>query len=273
MERRQFLGSILLLTAGGVLKAIPVFPEGRKRKLRFAVASDGHYGQPDTAYEEYFRIIVDKINAAHAREQFDFYVINGDIIHDKKEFFPAAKNALDRLRPSYYVTRGNHDMIDSDGWQEIWHQPLYQEFSLGKNSFLLLDSSDEKGTYRCPDVDWVQQMLEKNRQQENVFIFMHINPAKLTQHGILCEPLLTVFDQFDNIRAVFNGHDHQEADLKMHGGLHYIFDGHLGGSWGVDYRGFRIVELLDNGDLLTYMMDPDQKKREDRLSPDHKVLN
>jgi len=38
-----------------------------------------------------------------------------------------------------------------------------------------------------------------------------------------------------------------------------MFDGHFGGSWGTGYRGFRVVELLDDGMLQTYLMDPDKK--------------
>lgn len=38
-----------------------------------------------------------------------------------------------------------------------------------------------------------------------------------------------------------------------------MFDGHFGGSWGTEYRGFRVVEKLKNGSLRTYLMDPDEK--------------
>jgi hypothetical protein len=42
----------------------------------------------------------------------------------------------------------------------------------------------------------------------------------------------------------------------------FLFDSHVGGSWGTPYRGFRVVELLNDGTLVTYMMNPTEKLTE-----------
>ena len=49
----------------------------------------------------------------------------------------------------------------------------------------------------------------------------------------------------------------------MQNGLPFIFDSHIGGSWGTDYKGFRVVEILKDNKLLTYMMNPSVKLKED----------
>ena len=65
-----------------------------------------------------------------------------------------------------------------------------------------------------------------------------------------------------NVRAVFNGHDHNEDGIKMKNQLPFIFDAHFGGDWGTPYRGFRVVELMKDNSLVTYIMNPSEKINE-----------
>jgi hypothetical protein len=62
---------------------------------------------------------------------------------------------------------------------------------------------------------------------------------------------------YPNIAAVFHGHDHDEHDIKTADGKPYLFDGHFGGNWGLPYKGYRIVEVLDNGKVRTYQYNPE----------------
>ena len=104
MKRKEFIrlsaSAIILLANGNVVKANDFIEDEKakkKIKLRFAVASDGHYGEPKTDYENYFATVVSGINAEHKDHPFSFSVINGDIVHDDKTHYPAAKKALDNL--------------------------------------------------------------------------------------------------------------------------------------------------------------------------------
>ena len=107
MNRREFTkyaSSVAILLANGNILAATELNvdewQKKKVKLRFVVASDGHYGQPDTEYEKYFETLVTRINQEHTKNPFAFCIINGDIIHDDKKHYPAAKNILDKLRSS-----------------------------------------------------------------------------------------------------------------------------------------------------------------------------
>jgi hypothetical protein len=40
----------------------------------------------------------------------------------------------------------------------------------------------------------------------------------------------------------------------MHGKIPFYFDAHIGGNWGTAYKGFRVVELMQDGSLATYML-------------------
>ena len=266
MKRKEFLSlsvpAFLLLANGKIVKANDYWlseEHRRKVKLRFVVASDGHYGQPKTDYDNFFTTVVSSINEEHKKNPFSFCVINGDIIHDDKTHFPAAKKALDALAPKYYVSQGNHDHATAQEWEAIWNMPVNLDFTIKKNSFLVATTSNETGTYLCPDVAWLRQKLEEHKGQENIFIFIHINPGKLTKHAVDCPELFELFAKHKNIRAVFNGHDHDEEGIKMRGDVPFVFDAHFGGNWGTSYRGFRIVELMKDNSVMTYIMNPIEK--------------
>jgi 3',5'-cyclic-AMP phosphodiesterase len=151
MRRRDFLkqasSALLVLSCGDILSFTGHPDElAKKTVLRFAVASDGHYGQKDTEYEKYFSEIVEHINQNHRQNSFDFCVINGDIIHDDKKWFPEAKKALDRLSVKYYVSQGNHDHVTPEEWYSAWNMPVNYDFNIKRNTVLIGTTSNKDGT-------------------------------------------------------------------------------------------------------------------------------
>ena len=231
-------------------------------KMRFAVASDSHYGQPNTPYESMMDTIIDKINLFHGSNPLDFCVMNGDIVHDEKSFLAQAKQKIDGLKVPYFVTRGNHDKCSSDYWEQVWNMPLNHQ-KVVKNSLVLLgDTSNEQGTYVSPDLAWLEAQLEANKKRKNIFLFLHIPQAKWTKNGIETPAFFELIKKYSNIRAVFHGHEHDQDGVQMIGKLPFLFDSHIGGSWGTPHKGFRVVELLNSGTVITYLMDPTVKKNE-----------
>ena len=231
-------------------------------KMRFAVASDAHYGQPNTPYEAMMDTIIEKINLFHGSNPLDFCVMNGDIVHDEKSFLAQAKQKIDGLKVPYFVTRGNHDKCSSDYWEQVWNMPLNHQ-KVVKNSLVLLgDTSNEQGTYVSPDLVWLEAQLEANKKRKNIFLFLHIPQAKWTKNGIETPAFFELIKKYPNIRAVFHGHEHDQDGVQMIGKLPFLFDSHIGGSWGTPHKGFRVVELLNSGTVITYLMDPTVKKNE-----------
>lgn len=269
MKRKEFLRlsvpAFLLLANGNIVKANEYYlSEAHKKKVkfRFVVASDGHYGQPKTEFESFHATLVSRINEEHKKNPFSFCVINGDIVHDDKSHYPAVKKAFDNFQMKYYVSQGNHDLVTAEEWEGIWSMPVNLDFTLQNSSFLIATTSNEKGTYLCPDVSWFRQKLEEHKDKENIFIFLHINPGKLSTHAVDCPELFEVFAKYKNIRAVFNGHDHDEEGIKTRDDIPFIYDAHFGGNWGTSYRGFRVVELMKDNSIVTYIMNPVQKINE-----------
>lgn len=262
MKRKDFLKittpAFLLLANGQFVKANHILEDLAKKKksIRFVVASDGHYGQKDTDYQNYFSNFVDRVNEEHREEPFDFCMINGDIIHDDPEFFLPAKAALDKLHMKYYVTQGNHDHASASTWKDVWKMPVNYDFEIKDSAFLAATTSNKEGKYLSPDVKWFSQQLEKYKRKKNVFIFIHINQAKLTTHGIYSPEFLHEVSGYANVRCIFNGHDHNEYGIKAWQNLRFVFDAHFGGNWGTAYRGYRVVELMEDNAVLTYVRNP-----------------
>ncbi|WP_304165774.1 metallophosphoesterase [Lonsdalea britannica] len=252
LTRRNFL----FISAGVMLSGCHIGKNTRsaKTKTRIVVVSDGHYGQENTAYDHNFTRMVDEVNAFNAKKPIDFLVFNGDLIHNEPRFLAPARAHLDRLDMPYFVTRGNHDRVTEADWVAQFHQPFNHSRVLRNDAFLFMDTSDLTGTYRCPDLSWLNEKLEQQKDRDGIFIFMHINPVGAAKASIQCETIASTLSAYPNVKAVFNGHDHDRDEVLTRNNIPYIFDGHVGGNWGKKYLGYRMIEINHDHSILTYMM-------------------
>ncbi|HEY6977519.1 MAG TPA: metallophosphoesterase, partial [Chitinophagaceae bacterium] len=268
-SRRDFLKltlrSAVVIGAGNSLQSFAAnnfdLPSRDKIRLRFAVASDGHYGQPDTQYEPYHDEMISWINTEHKTRGINFTVINGDLFHNDINFLPQVKQKWDQLQMHYYVTHGNHDQTDESNWQKTWNMPWHFVFEEKDATFLVLNTADDKGQYICPDINWTKEQFSRYQSKKSLFIFMHITPFSWTKNGLPCPELVELFDKQNNLKAIFHGHDHDQDNVKEHNNKYYFFDSHVASNWGTLYRGYRIVEILKSGDILTYQMNPFAQQR------------
>jgi len=264
LSRRRFLkvglSGDFVITAGNVLRPLgeDLFSNISRDKqvCRFAIASDGHFGQASTEFETHHHNMIQWINAEKTNQGIDFTVINGDLFHNDPSFLQPAKKSWDNLTMPYYVSHGNHDMTGEDYWATVWNLPWHFSFEHGDIGIIVLNTADDKGNYKCPDVDWTKSELQKLSTKKHLFVFMHITPFTWTNGGIACPAIVELFDQQRNLKAIFHGHDHDEDNVKEKNGRFYFFDSHIAGSWGTNYNGYRIVEVYENGQILTYQMNP-----------------
>lgn len=265
ISRREFIKGMssasLVLLGGSVIKLSPLEAASLKKgsSLRFIVASDGHYGQPGTEFDAFQETLISHVSDFHKANPLDFCVINGDIIHDGKDLLPPAKAWLDKLPVQYFVTKGNHDQVSDEHWKEIWKMPVNHDVRINGNVILLGNTSNEKGEYLSPDLEWMKAKLDANKKTKNVFIFLHIPQSKWTKNGIETPAFFELLKQYKNVRGVFHGHEHDQDGVKMVDTIPFMFDSHIGGSWGTSYRGFRVVELVKDNSILTYIMNPTEK--------------
>jgi hypothetical protein len=270
-SRRQFIKNISMATAiiaGGSIQSLTAteaYDLRKKVALRFVVASDFHYGQPKTEFEAMADKVIGQIQSFHKSQPLDFCAFNGDLIHNEKQFLPQIKSKFDGLPMPYFVSRGNHDMVSADYWKEIWNTPLHHSTSVKDSVILMCDTSNEKGEYLSPDLNWVKTQLEQHKNAKSIFMFVHIPQVTFTKNCIDTPGFYEILKKYPNIKAVFHGHDHDMDGCKMVDNLPFLFDAHAGGNWGTPYNGFRVVELMKDGSMLTYMMNPTEKLNEQKL--------
>ena len=265
MNRRKFISSLSLGTAfiwSGQFKSLAaneVFDLRDNVTLRFAIASDFHYGQPETAFEAMTDTLIRSVQQFHKQNPLDFCVLNGDIIHNDQSFLPIVKQKFASFTMPWFVTRGNHDLVSANYWQEVWNTPLNQYAEIKNTVLILGDTSDEKGTYLAPDLNWLKNSLDANKNKQSVFIFLHIPQAKWTKNGVDTPAFFELLAQYKNVKAVFHGHEHDQDGVYTKNNIPFYFDAHVGGNWGTPYKGFRVVEVLKTGELVTYMMNPTER--------------
>ena len=232
--------------------AMRATPSRSSRPLRFVVGSDGHLGDrkaPGNPYPAF----VQAVNALHAKASLDFVVVNGDIAQGGLKRQQQAKKALAGLKVPCFVVPGNHDRLTRAQWRKVWRTEPSLVKRFGTRSIILANTSNAAGDQLCAKKSWLQEALRGQAGQQDVLVFMHVTPDDWTKFGVDCPAIRTVLSKASNLRAVFNGHDHDQDGQLTSAGVDYFFDGHLGGHWGTDYVGFRL-STLDGNALTTQMV-------------------
>lgn len=267
-NRRTFIKlgfkAAMMIGAGNTFQSFTStykLPSTENIKLRFAVVSDGHYGQPETDYTALHDQMVSWINAEQQSRGLDFCFINGDLFHDDNTMLPLVKQQWSKLQMPFYVSHGNHDKIDEATWQQTFNTKWHYTFEKKDVAFLVLNSANDSGKYICPDLNFAKEQLNALKDNKHLFVFMHITPFSWTKAGLPCPELVSLFTGQQNLKAVFHGHDHDEDGVKENDGKHYFFDSHVAGNWGTNYHGYRVVEVLYNDNVLTYQMNASSQQQ------------
>jgi len=191
LSRRRFLQnsikSVILLGMGNALPAFMpagfTLPSKKDVKLRFALASDGHYGEPKSDYAALHKEMTGWLNAEAKGRGLDFVMVNGDVFHNDPVFLPEAKIVWDQLKVPYYVSHGNHDRTEESHWEQVWGTPFDHSFTKKDAGFIVLNTADVKGEYTGPDLERTKALLDKYKSYQHLFVFMHITPVKWTKYG------------------------------------------------------------------------------------------
>lgn len=272
-SRRKFLRTAITGVAGlSLLPAINSFANNNneykrqtaaKLKLRFAVASDIHYGQFHTDYALHTGNLIKWLQDDHEKNHLDLVIINGDLVHNQPKLLPEIKTQyLDKLPVPYYTIPGNHDFADAKIWKDVFGYEDKHVQEHGDVGFVFANTADTKGTYVCPDNAFIKASLDKFVDKKIVFVVLHIAPLRWLKEEeymfLDCPDTVTLLHAYPNVKAVFHGHDHYLDGVRYTGKLPHLFDAHIGGDWGTDYRGYRIVEVSDDNKVYTYQVNASQ---------------
>ncbi|MDF3076387.1 MAG: metallophosphoesterase [Sphingobacteriaceae bacterium] len=264
-NRRSFIKKTILgLAASSLLPTTDILageaqaPLLDKPKLRFALASDGHYAQPGTDFKTTHSNIVKWLNAEHEKNHLDFVIINGDLVHNRPDLLPEVKREyFDKIKVPFYAIPGNHDHADTVTWKSVFGYEDNYSLDRGDIGFVLANTSNVKGEFLCPDNAFLKRELDKFSSKKVVFVVLHIPPHKWVPEDIYnaeCAETLALLHQYRNVKAVFHGHDHNLDTVRYTSKLPHFFDGHFGGNWGLAYAGYRVVEVGDDMAINTYQV-------------------
>lgn len=229
----------------------------KKLILRFALASDMHYGQKGTDFDLTSRQMMDWLNDDHARNHLDLVMINGDLVHDRPDLLPKVKSSfLDKLNMPYCTVPGNHDLADAVLWKKVFGYADNYTKEHGDIGFILANTADTQGTPYCPDLVFLKASLEQFRDKKTVFVVLHIAPVKWLKEdpSIDCPEVVKLLHAYPNVKAAFHGHDHLMDGVRYTDTLPHFFDSHIGGDWGTAYKGYRVVEVAEDHTLYTYQV-------------------
>lgn len=272
-SRRKFIKSGIVCAASlNLLPAIqsfagqPITHAGKisgNFKLRFAIASDGHYAQPDTDSDGFYSDLVKWLNNEHQTNHLDMVIINGDLVHNRPDLLPKVKQIyLDKLPVPYYTIPGNHDFADAAIWKSVFGYEDKYVVDKGDIGFVFANTADTKGKYVCPDHDFIKASLERFKNKPIVFVILHVPPHQwLPEEKTLfvdCPEIIELLHSYPNVKAAFHGHDHSLDSIRYTSKLPHLFDSHFGGNWGTAYKGYRIVEVNAANQISTYQVNASQ---------------
>lgn len=275
-DRRKFLRSGLVSLAGiSLLPSVNTFAstpqeypstKGQKFKLRFALASDGHYGQPNTDSDGFYTNLVKWLSKEHEQNHLDFVIVNGDLVHDRPDLLPKVKQTyLDKLPVPYHTLPGNHDFADAKLWKSVFGYEDNYTLEFTDIGFVLANTADTKGKYVCPNNAFLKTSLNKFKDKSTVFVVLHIPPHQWLPEEknifVDCPETVELLHAYPNIKACFHGHDHSLDGVRYTAKLPHFFDSHFGGNWGTDYKGYRIVEVTEDNQISTYQVNASQNPK------------
>lgn len=256
-------------------------------KHRFAIASDLHYGQRKTPFDEMAAELVGWINKEKQSKGLDAMFLNGDLSNDSSAALLALRDKhLSKLEVPYYAIKGNHDFVDgkagspTESWEKLWGYPSNHTLKIGEFVFVLADTTApaKSNIYLAADLEWLKSQCDAHSKAPAIFAMIHIQQRKhgvdgWPKHGVhddvevpKAEEVMKLLESTPNVRAVFHGHNHLETGVYISAERRYFFDSHAGGSWGAK-RGYRIVEIYDDHSMVTYQVnaEDDQVASRDEL--------
>lgn len=197
--------------------------------------------------------------------RLDFVLFNGDLIHTSKEPTVPRLNEIKDLYHAkvsvpMYASVGNHDLATDEEWIEAIGHSRTHAFEIGDYAYIIIRSSDENGARQlCLDEEFLAQKLIEFESKKGVFVFSHIPRYAGVRPGTKgdspdCPAILTLLQNQKNLKLVFHSHFHEEDRTFLKDGVNYAFSGHVA-MYGLDYYGYRIVDIYKDGTVKTTMMD------------------
>lgn len=206
-------------------------------QLRFAIASDAHYGSPNSRNDLTEKMLYE---IADPDNGFDMFFFLGDLVEygfNNNEWDEAFRslNTATSIIPTRYAP-GNHDTLfcglDSylnycvpEGLDTKTESPLWYRIDAGNVHFLVLDLEWSAETYTKAQAEWLEQQLKDIPEDDWTIILSH---GFYYASGIYAfgwewydnaetiNSITPLFNEY-NVDLVCSGHAHNVELLKENG--------------------------------------------------------
>ena len=186
-------------------KAISKMTTTDPEVFSFALFGDNKDGP--VLFDALLHDIDNKKEASFAINMGDFVAAGG-----RKELRGFIGEIQDDLDIPLVAVIGNHDLHQgsSTHYRKVFGNPYYR-FAIGRNEFIVLDSSDEAGL-DAAQRKWLKAVLEETQAADNRYIFMHIPPFDPRGKGFKKHlrdgrSLIDLFRRY-HVTHLFAGHIH-----------------------------------------------------------------
>lgn len=271
--RRSFLlnGALLLTTAASSSWSLAA---ERRPSCRFGVVTDLHYADKPTAGSRHYRETLGKLDEAakaFEKEKLNFVAELGDLIdaadtvETEQSYLKTINSEFTAIHSDRHYVLGNH-CVDTLTKEEflgaVGQKKSYYSFDRGDTHFVVLDAcyrSDGKPYGRknfkwtdanipAEELEWLAADLKST--DRHVIVLAHQRLDVSNNHGVKNnDKVREVFEAAGNVRAVFQGHSHQN-DLKEIGGIHYCTLVAMVEGSGAESSGYSIVDVHSNGEIV-----------------------
>ncbi len=250
-NRRIFLadGSCVLLTAlmagGGASLAAATDPAVKESAVKFALVTDLHHADKDTAGSRHYRESIRKlVEAGLEFKKFEpeFLVCLGDLIDAAADvetelgYLTRIVKEFDKLNLPRHFALGNHcvdTLTKAEFLKGVGQEKSYYSFDKGGIHFVVLDAcfrSDGMPYQRknfdwtdpnlsAQEVEWLKDDLANNKSPTLVFVHQRLDDAGV--YSAKNAPVVRgILEKAGNVLAVFQGHSHENSH-QLIGGIHY----------------------------------------------------
>lgn len=235
--------------------------------MRFIIVPDIHYLQdnhsstydenivrgegPPTepaGYKERLDFLIETLKV-EKEKGLDFFIANGDLVHDDPTSLPQVKEKLDEVGVPYYVSHGNHDRATEQYWQNLWGRGRNTDFEVGDYAFILLTSSDETGARIPVDDRLLEQKLDQYSDKKGVLFVTHVPQTNRWRNSPDAVNVRQLLSQSPNVIGAVSSHVHGVIATEKIDGVVFSMAGHFA-HYGRNFYTFRRFEI-DENDVIT----------------------
>ncbi|MDB4679875.1 MAG: metallophosphoesterase [Planctomycetaceae bacterium] len=274
VSRRAILKQgTLFLFAGAVNSVDSLLGADPSDNLKVGLVTDMHYADKPTRGSRHYRETLEKLEAAaihfekatpHFIAELGDFIDAADSVEVEQRYLKTINKQFAPICKERHYVLGNH-CVDTLTKQEflggVEQKKSYYSFDRAGIHFVVLDScfrSDGKPYQRKnfqwtdanippAELEWLADDLKDNDKPTIVFAHQRLDVSN--NHGVRnCPQVREILEKSGNVKAVFQGHSHQN-DLKEIGGIHYCTLVAMVEGSGEENSAYTMMTVAKNGSI------------------------